>query len=135
MAKVVVGETAAASDGVAAAWISNAIVNAAYGSTSLSATYAGEATCTCGEGEENGCDIVGNSESVTLRIYIPGAVNGENYFVTAIGDYVDKELENRYTGTSDSDEAYLVYDSLEDVDANPFQNYVGDVMTDSSDFG
>ena len=132
LTKIVVGSNAMASDGVAASLISNAIVNEAYKSETLTAQFVGDFVCA-----QNGnatCDIEEDSETVTLRVTVPGASeNGADHFITAIGDYVDKELENRYTSETDSDEAYTVYDGLEDMDANPFQNFVGGVMTDSSE--
>lgn len=134
VAKVVIGANAMASDGVAAALISNKLANEAYKSTTLTAEYVGEATCSGGAEGSGTCDVVEGSETVTLAVTIPGAgIEGVHEFTTAIADYIDRELENRHTNASDDDEAFTVFDDFEDTDSNPFQNLYGAVMTNSDD--
>ncbi|MBD3397724.1 hypothetical protein GF412_01175, partial [Candidatus Micrarchaeota archaeon] len=132
LAKVIVGAGSQAVDGVVAAAISNKMANEAYKSTTLTAEVVGEATCTGGAEGEGTCDIVEGSETVTLEVTVPGAgIEGVHTFTTAIGDYVDRELKNRYTNGTDSDEAYTVYDDFDDEDGNPLQNFLGQVLTNS----
>lgn len=132
LAKVIVGTGSQAVDGVVAAAISNKMANEAYKSATLTAEVVGEATCTGGAEGEGTCDIVEGSETVTLEVTVPGAgIEGVHEFTTAIGDYVDRKLENRYTDGADSDEAYTVYDDFDDEDGNPLQNYLSDVLTNS----
>ncbi|MBN2121664.1 hypothetical protein JW721_01225, partial [Candidatus Micrarchaeota archaeon] len=134
VAKVVMGANAMASDGVAAALISNKLANEAYKSTTLTAEVVGEATCAGGSAGAGTCDVVEGSETVTLSVTVPGAgIEGVHMFTTAIGDYVDRGLENRIRDATDDDEAYTVFDDFEDEDANPFQNLVGGVLTNSDD--
>ena len=134
LAKVVVGASSMASDGVVAASISNKLANEAYKSTTLTAEVVGTATCTGGASGEGTCDVVEGSETVTLEVTVPGSgIEGVHTFTTAIGDYVDKDLENRYTNSSDSDEAYLVLDGFEDTDSNPFQDYLDSWLQNGED--
>ena len=132
LAKVVIGANSVASDGVVAALISNKMANEAYKSTTLTAEVVGEATCTGGAEAEGTCDIVEGSETVTLEVTVPGAgAEGVHSFTTAIGDYVDRELQNRWTAVGDSDEGYTDFSGFDDIDSNPFQDTLGDAMQNS----
>jgi len=95
--KVYVGSKAAVSDGVAAANIAAKIANEAYKSSTLTASTSGTATCTAGTGATGAgaCSIVESSKKVTLSVEIPGTVAGTHTFKTLIGDYIDKQLQNR----------------------------------------
>ena len=100
--KIVVGEKAAASDGVAAANIAAMIGNLAYKSQAITATISGEPTCTVAGGTGSGTCAV-SDEKATLEVTVPGTVSGAFGFKTLINDMVDRYLENRNTtGTSDT---------------------------------
>jgi hypothetical protein len=92
--KVVVGEKAAASDGVVAANIAAWIGNHAYGKQTYSATLSGTATCTTTSGSGAGSCPISNKK-VTLEVTLPGVVSGSATFLTYVNDYVDKYLEDR----------------------------------------
>ncbi|MEM3706764.1 MAG: S-layer protein, partial [Candidatus Bilamarchaeaceae archaeon] len=78
VAKVVVGEKAAASDGVGAALIASRMMASAYKTVELKGQVVGTATCTGGEGSGSGtCPI--SDEKVTLEISVPGAVAEGTY--------------------------------------------------------
>ncbi|MBM3229051.1 S-layer protein [Candidatus Parvarchaeota archaeon] len=107
--KVVVGEKAAASDGVAAANIAAAIANMAYKSSTLTASVTGASTCAVagGTGSGAGTCAVTNKKAV-LEVTIPGVIGGAYQFSTLVNDYVDRTIGNRvkvnsedtYTGTT-----------------------------------
>lgn len=94
--KVVVGEKAAASDGVVAANIAAMIGNKAYSKQTISATLSGTATCSVTGGSGAGTCPVSN-EKVTLEVTLPGVVSGSASFKTYVNDYVDKYTEDRMT--------------------------------------
>jgi hypothetical protein len=100
--KVVIGEKAAASDGVVAANIAAVIGNLAWKSQAVTATVAGAANlgCTVTGGAGAGTCAVSN-EKVTLSVVLPGVVSGAAPFNTYINDFVDKKLENRLKTTQD----------------------------------
>ncbi len=101
MVKIVVGENAAASDGVAAANIAAMIGNLAYKSQAITATISGEPTCTVSGGAGTGSCVVSDKKA-TLEVTVPGAVTGAFGFKTLINDMVDRYVENRNTtGTQD----------------------------------
>jgi len=92
-AKVVVGENAAASDGVAAALIASKLASAAYKTSNITASVSGTATCSAGTGGGN-CTVSG--ESVTLEVTVPGSVAAGTYTVNnLIGDYLNRDLLDR----------------------------------------
>ncbi|MFH0818311.1 MAG: S-layer protein [Candidatus Micrarchaeota archaeon] len=96
--KIVVGQNAAASDGVVAANIAAVIGNKAYSKQTISATVSGTATCTTISGAGTGagsCPI--SNEKVILEVTLPGIVSGSASFKTYINDYVDKYTEDRKT--------------------------------------
>lgn len=128
--KIVVGEKAAASDGVVAAYIASKIANEAYKSSTLTAQVVGEGTCTGASGNGT-CSVEAGSEKVKLLVTVPGAGAADRLdYQAAIGDYLDRELENRYTSATDSDEAYTVYDDYGDPEANPYQDYISGMVDD-----
>ncbi|MCX6778586.1 MAG: S-layer protein [Candidatus Micrarchaeota archaeon] len=98
VAKVVVGASAKASDGVVAANIAAKIGNSAYKSETLTATLQGKATCTVTGGAGSGACPISN-EKVYLDVTLPGVVSGSAQFKTYVNDYVDKYLEDRATIT------------------------------------
>ncbi len=123
--KIVVGERAAASDGVVAAYIASKIANEAYKSSTMTAEVVGAGTCTGASGTGT-CSVVAGSEKVTLLVTVPGAGAADRADYSAgIGDYLDRDLLNRYTSGTDADEAYTVTDSYSDTEANPYQDYIG----------
>ncbi|MCX8206107.1 MAG: S-layer protein, partial [Candidatus Micrarchaeota archaeon] len=102
MAKVVVGEKAAASDGVAAANIAAVLGNRAFKQVAVSATPTGLDALTCSGTGAGTCEVL--SKSVTLEVTTPaGTVPAGAYgFKTLITDYVDADLEDR-NNTAPSD--------------------------------
>ena len=110
---VVVGENAAASDGVAAARIASFLASKAYKTTHYTADVTGEGQCTSTGGEEGGTTTGQCTDmSVTLKITSPG-ITGVTTFRTLINDYIDKELGNRYKDNRDCT-------SDDDSDVSPF---------------
>jgi len=103
--KVVVGENAAASDGVVAANIAAMIGNLAWRTQAVSATVGGKDQVSCsvtgGAGGAGTCAI--SNKKVWLNVTVPGTVSGAVEFRTLINDWVDKKLENR-NQTSDDDQ-------------------------------
>lgn len=129
--KVVVGERAMASDGVVAAYIASKIANEAYKTSTLTAQVVGEGSCTGGSGSGT-CTVVENSEQVTLEVTVPGAgAADQEEYDASIGDYLDRELQNRFGKDSDTfvavnetDETYSILDDYDDAEANPYQDHV-----------
>jgi hypothetical protein len=116
LVKVVVGEKAAASDGVGAAKIVAKIANNAYATKTLRAS----ATATCTGGSATGtCEV--SQETVTLEVTIPGLGTGVHNFGLLIADYMDKEVKNRWEPDDEWDEL----DDLLDPDANVYANQNG----------
>ena len=128
--KIVVGEKAAASDGVAAANIAAKIASEAFKSSALTAQLSGEATCASGEGAGT-CAI--SDEKVTLEITAPGAATEGSYTVQSlIGDDLDRILLDRNVNTlSVSGYAYGA-DSTDT--ANPFTSGGTTKLTSSPDY-
>jgi len=118
--KIVVGEKAAASDGVAAANIAALIGNLAFKSQEVTATVSGAANlgCTVTGGAGAGTCAVSN-EKVTLEVTVPGTVGGVYPFNAYINDWVDKKLQNREFSTVDD-----VYNTS--LDLSPFATGVGE---------
>ena len=101
--KVVVGEQAAASDGVVAANIAAMIGNLAWRSQAVTASVAGTSGVGCnvtGGGSGAGTCSISN-EKVWLNVTLPGQVSGAVEFRTLINDWVDRKLENRNQSTAD----------------------------------
>ncbi|MDD5096088.1 MAG: S-layer protein [Candidatus ainarchaeum sp.] len=129
--KVVVGERAMASDGVVAAYIASKIANEAYKTSTLTAQVVGEGSCTGGEGSGT-CTVVENSEQVTLEVTVPGAGAADQEDIdSSIGDYLDRDLKNRFGKDSDTfvavnetDETYSILDDYDDAEANPYQDHI-----------
>jgi len=135
-AKVVLGENSQPIDSVSAALIANKIVSEAYKSVQLSAEVVGSAACTAGEGEAAGTCAISN-EKARLEITVPGAQalgtwTGENL----IGDYLNRELEDREGNldATDSDQAYEIGGSDTSDNANPFTDGVGGNIGVSEEF-
>ena len=108
--KIVVGERAAASDGVVAANIAAMIGNLAWRTQAVTATVSGTSNVGCtvsGGGGAGTCAI--SNEKVWLNVTLPGVVSGAVEFRTLINDWVDRKLENRNQSSSDD-----VYDQSND---------------------
>jgi len=101
--KVVVGQNAAASDGVVAANIAAMVGNLAWRSQAVTASVSGTSgvgcTVTGGGGGAGTCSI--SNEKVWLNVTLPGVVSGAVEFRTLINDWVDKKLENRNESSDD----------------------------------
>jgi len=101
--KVVVGEGAAASDGVVAANIAAMVGNLAWRTQAVTATVAGtdgvDCTVSGASGGQGTCAI--SNEKVWLNVTLPGTVSGAVEFRTLINDYVDRKLENRNQSSAD----------------------------------
>jgi len=114
VAKVVVGEMGAASDGVAAALIASKLASAAYKSSELTAQVSGTATCSAGNATGGSCTVT--NEKATLEITVPGAVAAGTYTLNnLIGDFVNRELMDRDEGQTN----YTMGSDTSDT-ANPF---------------
>ncbi len=97
--KVVVGESAAASDGVAAANIAAKIASEAFKTTTLTAQVMGEPNC---EGAEGAGSCAISNEEVTLEVTVPGSAQSGTYTMeTFIGDVTDKGLRDRGLASGD----------------------------------
>lgn len=130
VAKVVLGGTAAPSDGVVAAAIAAKIASAAYKKTTLTAAVPSDATGTCGATGAGTCAI--SNEKVTLEVTVPGGTSeGVHEFSTLIGDYIDKKLKNREN--TNPEDVYNTTLSETSDDANPFDLGTGAIRTDKVD--
>ncbi len=97
VAKVVVGESAAASDGVAAANIAAQIAAKAWKSTVFTAQVSGSATCTVG-GTGGACAI--SDEKAKLEITVPGTATPGTYTMNSlVGDITDRTIRDRGQGS------------------------------------
>ncbi|MFA5050221.1 MAG: S-layer protein [Candidatus Micrarchaeia archaeon] len=125
LVKVVVGESAQASDGVAAAKIASYLAKEAYKTDTYTATV-GDVTCTAsGAGA---CTIT--DKSVTLDVTVPGATKTGSYTLNSlVGDYIDRTLLDR--GTS-SNNAYTLSNAETSTIANPNSDGAGSYLTSAS---
>lgn len=101
--KVVVGATARASDGVAAANIAAVIGNLAYKSSIVTAKLIGEPTCSvAGAGAAGACAVT--DKKVTLEIPGSATIPGAYYMKTYIYGYLDNDVrtEDDQSKTSDT---------------------------------
>jgi len=115
---VVVGQNAAASDGVAAGRIAAKIASAAYKTTTYTPTVTGGTCTTVGGGNTSTsgtCDVL--TESVTLNFTAPG-VSGAYEIEQLINDYVDRELNNRIDNSDD--DQYLLNNGYDDSDEEEY---------------
>jgi hypothetical protein len=128
--KVVVGEKAMASDGVAAANIAAKIANEAFKSTKLTAQVVGEATCSAGSGAGT-CTV--SDKKVTLEITSPGAGTGASYTLsTLIGDDIDRVLLDR--GTNSLSSSGYTYGADTTDTSNPFTDGSSTKLTSAPDY-
>jgi hypothetical protein len=120
--KIVVGENAMASDGVAAGNIAAAIANQAYKSSTLTASVSGEATCAAGGStpgtSTGGCSI--SNEKVTLEVTVPGSNAGTATIATLVNDFIDRTTLNR-NRTASEDKYDSSLSELSDT-VSPFKN-------------
>jgi len=128
---VVVGENAAASDGVAAARIAATIASSAYQTKTYTPVVTGG---TCGTGEEAGegsCSVL--DEWVILKFTAPG-LTGAYEFEANIHDYLDRQLMNRINDEAGGDDEYEYADGdLTWDDANPYTDGAGAFVGDGVD--
>ncbi len=104
VAKVVVGEKAAASDGVAAAKIAAYLANNAFKKSVYSAELSGQPTCSVSAPPANGAGTCAvTNKRVTLEVQLPGESGGAYKFTTLIDDYIDRRTENRDRSQSGED--------------------------------
>ncbi len=123
LVKVVVGENAAASDGVAAANIASYIANNAFATKTYTA-MATEAECgsSAAAGSTGTCAVT--NEQVKLEVTVPGSVGaGKANFKLALNDYFDKDILNRQD--SNSGDLYSLASSEISTNANPFTDGAG----------
>lgn len=120
-AKVVVGEKAAASDGVAAAQIASAMAASAFRTSTLTAEVAGVDSVTCALGSSSStasCAV--SDEKVKLEVTVPGATDTSVYELKPlIGETTDRTLQDRGTG---SQSTYALTNAETSTDANPFSD-------------
>ena len=119
LVKVVVGEKALASDGVAAANIAAKLASEAYAMKNLTAQYvSGSVKCSAANASNGTGTCSLTNKKATLEITVPGAtVTGTYTAGNLIGDYLDRALLDR--GGSSS-EIYYTHSSDIATDANPF---------------
>ena len=99
VAKVVVGEHAAASDGVAAANIAAQIAANAWKSTTFTAQVSGSATCAVGDTTGAGACAISN-EQAKLQITVPGSATPGTYTLNSlIADITDRTILDRGQGS------------------------------------
>ncbi len=95
-AKVVVGEKALASDGVAAANIAAAIASNAWKSTVFTASVSGDPTCSVGGGEAGAGACAISNEKAKLEISVPGAATPGTYTMKSlVADITDRTIRDR----------------------------------------
>ncbi len=132
VAKVVVGERAAVSDGVAAALIAAELARNAYKTQTLTAELSGEPACSV-EGAPAAGDVTCNvtNERVRLKLTVPGAAlegtwTGDNL----IGDFIHRRLIDRVNDSVPSTDTDVHYPMGSDVseNANPFTDGTGSAL-------
>lgn len=112
--KVVVGEKAAASDGVAAANIAAKVASEAFKTSALTASVKGTATYAGGAA---GSTVTLSDKACKLEITVPDSATPGTYtWQNLLGDNVNRVLQDRGEDTTDYD---LGTDDLAD-DAHPF---------------
>jgi hypothetical protein len=136
VAKVVIGEDAASSDGVAAALIAGTMVSEMWTSQTLTASVVGSATCAA-ESQDGTGDCAISNEKAQLEITVPGTVaagtwTGDNL----IGDYLNRELLDREDNLDpgDSDQAYEMGGSDTSENANPFTDGMAGSLGPNEEF-
>jgi hypothetical protein len=123
VAKIVVGEDAAASDGVAAAMIATKIANSAYAEKVYTAAVQGTATCGAAAA---GAACTVTDKTVTLSIVYPGMTGTAIHeFAPLIAETLDREVNDR------APDYQSVSSDLEDEKSHPFQDQDGAVFLSS----
>ena len=120
VAKVVVGQNAAASDGVGAAKIAAALASKAYKPVTYSAQVEGTAVCTATAGNTSGSCTVTN-KAADIGVILPGLTSTS---VVDLRPYVAEELDTELQDREYTDYLDVVND-LWDDDANPYQDQIG----------
>lgn len=120
--KIVVGENAAASDGVGGALAAGKIVGESYKTEELTAKITGTATTDCGNGTATGGTCAISNEKAQLEITVPGGVAEGSYTINnLIGDYLNRRLEDRVGNIgANTDAEYPIGGSDFSENANPF---------------
>ncbi|MDO8554640.1 MAG: S-layer protein [Candidatus Micrarchaeota archaeon] len=125
VAKVVVGESAAASDGVAAANIAAKLASEAFKTSTLTAQVAGLDSVSCALGSASGgatCAV--SDKQVKLEVTVPGATDTSVYqFESLIGETVDRTtLDRTKQATTGTSSDYHIATAESSPDSNPFAN-------------
>ena len=130
--QIVVGENAAASDGVAAAEIAAKIASEAFKTTTLTASVSGEASCgAASSGGSTECTVT--DEKVKLEFTVPGVAAAGSYTVKPlINEYTDRALEDRSLGASNEYNASI---SETSADAHPFADGSGGYLASQTQAG
>jgi hypothetical protein len=119
--KIVVGENAAASDGVAAAMIATKIANNAYAEKEYTAAVQGTATCGGNASGSASCSVT--DKTVTLEIVYPGLTGTAIHeFAPLIAETLDREINDRAIDLND------ITTDLMDEKAHPFQDQDGSIL-------
>ena len=94
--QIVVGKSAAASDGVAAANIAAVIGSLSYASKKVSAKLVGSPTCSATAGAGTGaCSIQSGTEKVALDVYTPGGTIAGAYAIrTYMYGFIDDDTSD-----------------------------------------
>ncbi len=131
VAKVVVGESAAASDGVAAANIAAKLASEAFKTSTLTAQVAGidSVSCALGSGS-SGATCAVSDKTVKLEVTVPGATDTSVYqFESLIGETVDRtgldRTKNTATSNAGTSSDYMLSTAESSPDSNPFTNNGG----------
>ena len=124
VAKVVVGENAAAIDGLAAANIAAKIASAAFKTSTLTAQVAGVDSVSCKLGSGTGAASCAVSDKkVKLEVTVPGATDTSVYQLESlIGETTDRVILDRGASAIST---YPLSNSETSSDANPFTDNTG----------
>ncbi|MCX6773447.1 MAG: S-layer protein [Candidatus Micrarchaeota archaeon] len=124
VAKIVVGEKAAASDGVAAAMIAAKIANSAYTEKEYTAAISGTANCVAGGNATGGsaaCSVT--DKTTTLEIIYPGMTGTA---VAEIKPLIAEDLDNTLSNRAQDNQTEI--SDFADAESAPFQDGDGAVF-------
>jgi len=127
LGKIAVGANGAITDGVAAALMAAKWGSEAYAMQTVTAKLAGEATCVDGGMAGDECTIT--DKSVRLEVTVPGGAVAGTYTVgNLIGDFLNRDLEDRNANLQD-------YPPGSDTseNSNPFTNGTGGYLASAPD--
>jgi len=120
VAKVVVGENAAASDGVGAAKIAAALASKAFKPVTYTAQVEGSAVCTATTEEATGTCTV-TDQRADIAVIMPGLTTTA---IVSINPLIAEELDQEL-GDREYSDVFDVVTELWDDDANPYQDQIG----------